>query len=318
MKAKFHLPDFTYLFKLNYLFADMVEHLSEYFYSYVEIASIDDAFPPALWNGGSIKNGKCSPDYIRHVINSFNRKGIPLRFTFTNVLIEEKHLKDEFCNNVLKMADNGMNEVTVASPLLEDHIRSNFPNYKITAAVSKHLDLTESAAADLEKDYLIVALDHSLNNKFDTIQNLPHKERCEFVANCSCSPECKMCPEHFKYDSARNLAYMEHLRKNPNGRFNPHDYPQYSKYFNSDTEKCIQRDRNLYHIMKLESHITPTAIREKYLPMGFEHFSIETNGLRVFDLIDLYMYYFAKPECRDEARYRFISQLVNQGIIKMP
>ena len=72
-------------------------------------------------------------------MKEFNSRGIPLRFTFTNPLIEEKHLSDKVCNDILKMADNGMNEVIVMSPILEQYIRENYPGYKITSSTCKQI-----------------------------------------------------------------------------------------------------------------------------------------------------------------------------------
>ena len=71
---------------------------------------------------------KVVKDFVKGVTNYFNSKGIPLRFTFTNPMLEKKHLSDKFCNAIMHYADNGMNEVIVASPLLEEYIRKNYPN----------------------------------------------------------------------------------------------------------------------------------------------------------------------------------------------
>ena len=68
--------------------------------------------------------------------------------------------------------------------------------------------------------------------------------------------------------------------------------------------------------MKTSSHISPDAIWEKYIPMGFEQFKIEGRTIDLFNLMEHYMYYMVKPECRDEARLRLYIQLVKRGVIK--
>ena len=50
--------------------------------------------------------------------------------------------------------------------------------------------------------------------------------------------------------------------------------------------------------------------------MGFEQFKIEGRTSELFNLIEMYMYYMVKPECRDEARFVLIRQLMLHGIIK--
>ena len=57
MRVRFHLPDFSGNFKLNYLFAEMPKHRPDFFREGVEIASFYGVFPPCLWNGGRTQGG---------------------------------------------------------------------------------------------------------------------------------------------------------------------------------------------------------------------------------------------------------------------
>ena len=147
MNVKFHLPDFTTHFTLNLVFLSMLKSCPQYFREGVEIASVYGAFPPSLWNGGRVIGGKCDESFVRQAVEAFNSQGIPLRFTFTNPALKEEHLSDPFCNMVMKAADNGMNGVIVNSPLLEDYIRKEYPNYKITSSTCKRITDPEKTAA---------------------------------------------------------------------------------------------------------------------------------------------------------------------------
>lgn len=89
MKVRFHLPDFSGHFMFNLIFIEMLKHCPEYFREGVEIASVYGVFPPSLWNGGRIQQGNCDRKFIKSVINEFNERGIPLRFTFTNPVLEK-------------------------------------------------------------------------------------------------------------------------------------------------------------------------------------------------------------------------------------
>lgn len=74
--------------------------------------------------------------------------------------------------------------------------------------------------------------------------------------------------------------------------------------------------RTIFQLKDLSTHISPDDIWNRYVPMGFEQFKIEGRTLELFNLIEHYMYYLVKPECRDEARLMLICQLINQGEIK--
>ena len=90
MRVRFHLPDFSGNFKLNLMFAEMLKHRPDLFREGVEIASFHGVFPPSIWNGGRTQGGMVDKNFIRAVIKAVNDRGIPLRFTFTNPVLEKK------------------------------------------------------------------------------------------------------------------------------------------------------------------------------------------------------------------------------------
>ena len=45
-------------------------------------------------------------------------------------------------------------------------------------------------AKELEKDYHIVVLAYDLNNNWEVLEKLPHKEKIEILANACCDPHC--------------------------------------------------------------------------------------------------------------------------------
>ena len=224
MKVRFHLPDFSGSFKLNLLFAEMLKNHPEFFREGVEIASFYGVFPPCLWNGGRSQGGNTDKNYMKAVIKEFNDRGIPLRFTFTNVMLEKKHLSDERCNMMLHLANNGMNEVIVASQLLEDYIRREFPKYKITSSTCKRLDTKEALISELEKDYHVVVADYDLNNRFDILEELPRKKDVELLVNACCQPECQGRAQHYKDISQQQIAFCNHIKKYPNVPFDLEKY----------------------------------------------------------------------------------------------
>lgn len=315
MKARFHLPSFTVHAKFNLIFLNFMTNMPEFFRDDVEIASFYDVFPPALWNGGRTVGGyTCDEDYIKNILSAFNSKGIPLRFTFTNPAIEEAHLKDPFCNRILQLANNGLNEVIVVSPLLEAYIRERYPRYPITSSTCKRILDVPTLEAELKQDYHVVVLDYDLNNRFDLLQALPHKEKCEFLINSCCVPNCPFRSQEYYYAGLQQIAYCQHLKQHPDKPFRMSDYSDVTIKKNIH---CPSQGNNIFDSKKCSHHISPDAIWETYLPMGFQQFKIEGRTASRLFLLENYMYYFIKPECRDEARFLFLHNLERNGLVQI-
>ena len=85
MSVRFHLPGLSSHFRFNLVFAEMLKAYPQFFREGVEIASVYGTFPPALWNGGRTQQGICDKRFIKTVLSSLNSRGIPARFTFTNL-----------------------------------------------------------------------------------------------------------------------------------------------------------------------------------------------------------------------------------------
>ena len=316
MKARFHLPDFAGHFKFNVIFAEFLERRREYFREGVEIASVFGVFPPSLWNGGRMQGGSCTKNFIKTAIKTFNDRGIPLRFTFTNPVLEKKHLSDEFCNMVMHYADNGMNEVIVVSPILEDYIRKNYPSYKITSSTCKRITDADQLCDEVEKDYHIVVIDYDLNHDFDALNKIPDKKKCELLVNACCNPNCPIRSEHYKMIGIQQIAYANHVRKYGDAPFNTEkllkEHPEIQKFVD-----CPSAGRSLFDVTGLKNHITPDEIWDKYIPMGFEQFKIEGRTLETLNLLEHYMYYMIRPECKDKARFEFLNWLCNNDVISI-
>ena len=108
----FHIPDFYRFINLNNLLVYFINNeYTSCFYENIKIGSIYGSFPGTIWNGGRPSFGNCDYETIQQIIEYFNSNQIPLRFTFTNSCINESHLNDEYCNKIVQLANNGMNEI---------------------------------------------------------------------------------------------------------------------------------------------------------------------------------------------------------------
>lgn len=73
--------------------------------------------------------------------------------------------------------------------------------------------------------------------------------------------------------------------------------------------ECPFMSRTIYDITELPTFISPEAIQEKYLPMGFREFKLEGRSASDIEMLETYMYYFAKPETRDKVRLEMLRKL---------
>lgn len=279
----------------------MKEH-PEYFRDGIKIASVFGCFSGSIWNGGRNVPGNYNPELNKKILEEFNGRGIPLRFTFTNPAIEEKHLGDKWCNEIMKTADNGLNEVIVMSPILEEYIRENYPNYKITSSTCKQIKDMNDLNAELDKNYNLVVIDYNWNNKFDELALIKDRGRCEILVNACCQPECPRRGDHYsaigKYQ-IKICTMAQTLGMNSN---NIIEEPFDCKYMGYD----------IYMSNKFRTHISPDDIENKYVPMGFKQFKLEGRTIGDISMLEMYVYYFAKPEFERRVRLDLLNLLTGR------
>ncbi len=299
MDINFHIPDFLKHFRLNLVLITTMKSHPQWFRDGVKIGSVYGAFPPSMWNGGRAAMGAVDERTIREVLNAYNKDGIPCRFTFTNPVLKEEHLSDPFCNAVMKIADNGLNEVIVNSPLLEDYIRKNYPNYKITSSTCKQIRNAEDLKSELEKDYKYVVLDYNWNNNFEFLEGVPHKEKCELLINACCEPNCKRRGEHYRIIGEEQIKFAEQMRTPPALRV-PYKQAEFT---------CPSTRLHLYETTGFSTHIKPDDLYNRYVPMGYQHFKIEGRTVPDINVLENFVYYMIKPEYKDHARLEMLGKL---------
>ena len=305
MKVRFHLPGLRYNYPLNMMLLSMMDKYPHFFREGVEIGSFFGEFPTSRWNGGRFSNGdQCDERFVREVVKTINAQGIPIRYTFTNPLLNEYDLEDAYCNFCMKVADNGRNEVLVVSPLLEEYIRREYPGYKINSSTCKEIRNIEALNEELSKDYSLVVLDYNMNNQFELLEKIEKKDKCEVLVNACCVPNCPRRGEHYKQIANQQRIALKN-------RSMPED-----KRIPVPAWHCEYGDKNtLYTIQDYPTYVSPEAIWEKYVPMGFENFKIEGRTANLFSLINTYCFYLMKPEYRDEGRLMLTVNLENSKII---
>lgn len=308
MAVKFHLPGLRHNYPLNMLLVSLLETKPEVFREGVEISSFFGEFPLSLWNGGRYSRGdQCDVEFIKAVIKNINEHGIPIRYTYTNPTITEEELNDSYCNFCMKAADNGMNEVLVVSPILEKYIRDKYPGYKINSSTCKEIRDIDGLNAELDKDYALVVLDYNLNNQFDILEQIKDKKRCEILVNACCTPNCQRRGAHY-------VAMAEMQRIELANRKLP---PEERKEIPPSWDCHCEGMNTIHNIQDFPTFVSPEAIWEKYVPMGFENFKIEGRTSNIFQILDTYVFYLIKPEKQDEMRLLLLSNMEANNIIRV-
>lgn len=299
MNARFHIPDFYLHWELNLNLIDMIKQHPEYFYDGVEIASCYGCFGPALWNGGRTVAGRSTNDRIANTISEFNSRGVPIRYTFTNPTLTPEDMSDEFCNKICRAAENGFNEIIVNKDFLEEHVRKNYPKFPLISSTVKQIEDLDTLLKEFEKDYKLVVLDYNWNNDFERLAMIPEelRARCEILINPYCTPHCKRRAAHYIALGESQRAVADAPTVPIPGAPNP---MQKAIDFN-----CANTELNFYETQKFHTFVGLDSIK-KYLEMGFNNFKIEGRTLAMPNVLESYMYYMVKPECRDEVRLKLL------------
>lgn len=258
----------------------MKEHPDKFRDGY-KVGSVYGTFPGAIWNGGRHVHGISDKNNIELIISTYNRFKVPVRFTWTNSLLEEKHVYDTYCNQIMDMANNGMNQVLVNAKPLEDYLKANYPNFEYISSTTKRITTLEGMQKELENGYFMVVLDYDLNHNEEVLKALePEASRVEILVDEICYPGCPKRTEHYKDESLRQLTF---------DRSTPFKCP------NRNTAPCFEE------ATKRPAFISNEEIGS-YIDRGYVNFKLVGRGLPQEMVIDSYMYYLVKDEHRDFIR----------------
>ena len=289
-KIYWHLPGFCVFRVLNQVLMNMMKAHPEYFNDGYEIGSAYGTFPGAIWNGGRAVVGSVSKKQIEAILNIYNSRGVPVRFTWTNSLIGEKECFDTYCNLIMRLADNGLNQVLVNSPALEKYLTENYPSFKRISSTTKRIIDPDKLLEELDKDFFLVVLDYDLNHNEDVLNRIVESGnagRCEILVNEVCFPNCPKRAEHYAQQSRMQLEFDTSA-----------SYPCLVSNAPRDFEECMKRP----------AFIKDTDIGS-YIDRGFRHFKIAGRGMPESYTIDSYIYFLVKPEYRNLVRNKIETSL---------
>lgn len=311
-KVNFIIPEFYDSINFNLKLITLVRQHPEMFRDNINISTFYGIFPQMLWNGGRINlnyYSNLSLNDVKTVINDLNEANISLRFTCTNHLLEEKHINDYRCNEIMSYAnESGMNTVLVNSPLLEKHIRNNYPNIGICISATQCINDVNKINELLDSEnYEYIIPHYTMIKNLDELSKISNKDRIELMINEPCSVTCKYRHEHYTslaklilnqgndiyINETNNMSECKELLNCP---YNSEGASFYDMVNNPNN--CVLNNKQL----------------DELIDMGFSNFKIVGRHLGTQALMERYIYYMVKEEYQP----KLISDMLYDGLYKYP
>lgn len=274
-KIYWHLPGFCVFFYMNQIIINLMKEFPDKFNDGYAVGSVYGTFPGAIWNGGRAVFGTVSRSDMEKIIKTYNDFGVPVRFTWTNSLIEEKHLNDTYCNLIMDVANNGKNQVLVNREVLEDYLKDKYPDFGFISSTTKRITSLEDLKKEYEKDYELVVLDYDLNHDDAVINALrEYASRTEILVDEICFPNCPKRKAHYESESKAQLGFDK------------------NSAFDCANARAVP---SFAECMKRPAFISRDEIGS-YIGKGFTNFKLVGRGLPQKMVEDSYIYYLVKEE----------------------
>lgn len=227
------------------------------------ISGVYGTFNNLIWNGG--RTIECTEfdtfASIKNCLNNINSHNMICKIVFTNCLLEEKHLQDKNCNQILDLIAETGNEIVINSPLLENYIRNKYPNLPLTSSITKGLDFNTYKTA-IQQNYKAVVCYPKRNilQDISTLDNL-HKQKIELMLNNDCCAYCKIEQQHYKNESYNNLYGTNNLFMCY--QFNP-NYKRYKELLSVSLDEQIFNDVEYFQDLGIHNY----KIRGRGMPVN--------------------------------------------------
>ena len=113
-KEYYNLPGLYEFYELYKRLLPLYKNHREYFYDFIEIGSIYGSANNTIFSGGRIEYSLTSDTEVLALMNEYN---IPIRLTFSNLVLKEEHLNDLRCNELLRKFEDDKNGIIISSDL---------------------------------------------------------------------------------------------------------------------------------------------------------------------------------------------------------
>jgi collagenase-like PrtC family protease len=267
------LPDFVNGLRRNVFFIGLINSHPEYFKDGVRINSVYGCFPGCIMNGGrTFIKERYTAAQMEAVFSLLEKHGVKARLTLTNMLIEEKHLQDEYFRLMMDCASNHDTEVVIYSDLLSRHIAQHY-GFRQVLSTTRRLDgIGELNQATKHYDYVV--LDYNRNKDRTFIGRIEDRDRIEVMVNEFCRPGCPYRAAHYRHNSKDQL----------DGIIRPF-------------RDCDAGDAEFFdHSPDHPTILTNDQVFALHHECGINNFKIVGRGVPSETVLESYAYYLLKPE----------------------
>lgn len=284
MIAQFHLPGLFEFYEFYKVFLPLYFEHREFFYEWVNIASIYGCPEDCIWGGGREGVGNQAAGEVFRMMQEY---GISARLTFSNSLLKEEHLADRRCNRLCEVfgkREGMQNGVIVHSELLLEYLKSKYPSFYFVSSTTKVITDFEALKKEVDRaEFAYVVPDFRLNKEREKLSSLEQhqKNKIEFLCNECCYIGCKDRKKCYENVSKMILGEEStHTCQAPGG----------------DEGYLFSK------AMKSSAFIGIEDIQNWYLPNGFTNFKIEGRTLGSAVVLEMLLYYLVKTEHQLEVR----------------
>lgn len=247
------------------------------------IDSVFGSFPMVIWNGGRniLNNGIVSLSQAQSVIDYFHSHNIPIRFVFTNSLLQKKHLSDYYSNEILSMIDENNDWIILSSSLLYDYVNHKYPNLKIIRSITTLVPKDyNNIIANIDKfDLTVLPVEFCFDGTLNKIPNTL-RDKCEILVNERCQHNC---PHKLLHHRVISQGYLD---------------------FNMDAERHFCSSHNVGGLNS-SMILSPSQVDDIF-ELGYIHFKIAARQSK--DALARYCRYLLTDDVRESFLRSFITE----------
>lgn len=252
------------------------------------IASAFGIFPNMIWNGGGFF---CGPQYdfgaVKETYDFYRFYSIPIKLTLTNPVLDEIDCLDKYCNAILTISSDYSDivEALVSSPILENHIRTFFPDIVLNhSIIATKEDKNVNAYIDECQKYKNIVLPRRLVKNESFLKSIPVELRNRFEILCTdpCPIDCPRLYQHYRdYGEYQRGNKIETANLGCTNFCSPFKYAEFKEY-----------------------QIDVLEIETFYEPLQYSEFKISgRNGnMGILNMVPM----FFKPEYHKDAYSLFL------------
>ena len=282
---RYALPDFTLGLRRNLVFCSLMKSSPELFLPDVRIDSVYGCFPGCVANGGRalVMAERYTAAQMDATFSALEDMGVKARLTFTNMLLTPENLADAYLNEVLSVALTHDVEFIVHLDFVGEWVRAacERAGRACVRVLSTTRELeTPKAVNEALARYDLVVLNYNRNKDFAFLGQVGHPERLEVMPNELCNPGCPHRAEHYRHNSADQLA----------GRL-------------TEFRRCNLAGVDFYaHAEESPTIMTNEDVRALNRRFGVEYFKLVGRGVDSGVTLEAYLRYLVRPEHREGLR----------------